>query len=130
MEQNYKILLIEDEQFLIRFYQAELIQLGYKTVIVEDGGIAIEQAVTEQPNLIILDIMLPNKNGFEILKELKSIDSTKNIPVITLSQLAQETDLRELRKLGAYICLIKMDTQLTALINEVKKILPLKTIQV
>ena len=82
-----KILFIEDEAALQEAMGEALKQNNYKVIKALDGEIGIRLAKSEKPDLILLDLMLPNKNGFEVLKELKSTEKAKDIPVIVLTNL-------------------------------------------
>ncbi len=117
-----KVLLVEDDAFLIRFYKAKLEQKKFQTVSVEDGGLANQTAKEEQPDVIVLDVMLPNKNGFEILKDLKKDSATEKIPVIVFTKLSQESDKKELTRLGCQAYMVKTEHKLDDLILEIEKI--------
>ena len=85
-----KILIIEDDALLSRMYQ-RLISSGENTVeVAYDGEEGLEKAKTGKPNFILLDIMLPKLNGIEVLEKLKSDPTTKQIPVVMLSNLSEE----------------------------------------
>lgn len=102
-----KILLIEDELFVIDLYDRILTQEGYQVLKASDGEQGLELA-KQKPDLILLDIMMPKVNGLEILKRLKSEQDTKNIRVILLTNLGQETVIKQAFKLGAEGYLLKM----------------------
>ena len=86
----HKILIVEDDRNIMTGLVDNLELEGYKTVIARDGKEAIRQAKEKNPDLIILDIMLPKMNGFEVCKELKA--QGINAPIIILSAMAQEAD--------------------------------------
>lgn len=117
-----KILLIDDDPFLVRFCKARLEQLGFKAICVENGDLVQDITRYELPDVIVLDVMLPGKNGFEVLEELKSVPETKEIPVVMLTQLAQESDKQRLRALGCHTYMVKMDHQLGELITVIQNI--------
>jgi DNA-binding response OmpR family regulator len=96
-----KILLIEDDRDIVEMVEYNLQEEGYETIAALDGQKGIEKAQTEKPDLIILDIMLPVIDGFEVCKILKSDNRTMNIPVIILSAKSQETDKVVGLELGA-----------------------------
>ncbi len=87
-----QILLIEDDKFLVRVYAVKLKKLNLDTTILTDGTSALATAKKEKPKLVILDLVMPNKDGFEVLRELKTDPETKNIPVIVLSALSRESE--------------------------------------
>jgi len=96
-----KVVIVEDDTFLVKFYKAKFEQNGFTAVGIEDGLGAVAKIKAEQPNLIILDIGLPNVDGFSILQELKKDPETKDIHVIILTKLAQDSDREIGSKLGA-----------------------------
>lgn len=105
-----KILIIEDDINLIELYEAKFGMEKYEVVTASDGGKGIAKAIEEQPNVILLDILMPNVNGFEVLKELKEHQETKNIPVLVYTNLgsSDSDEKRELAfSLGAADYLVK-----------------------
>ena len=95
----YKILIVEDDKDILTGLVDNLAMEGYRTIIAKDGKSALKQAKEKSPDLIILDIMLPQLNGFEVCKELKK--SGVDTPIIILSAKAQETDKVLALELGA-----------------------------
>ncbi|MBW6441166.1 response regulator [Patescibacteria group bacterium] len=118
-----KILIIEDDKFLIKAYDIKLKKEGFQVILAKDGEEGLALAHSEQPSLIILDMMLPKMNGFEVLEKLKSNEELKSIPVITISVLGQRTDLEKAISLGAEKYLIKTDHTLAEIIANIKKYL-------
>lgn len=96
-----KILIIEDDHDIVEMIEYNLAQEGYQTVSAADGQRGIELAGSEQPSLIVLDIMLPVIDGFEVCRILRRDDSTAHIPIIILSARSQETDRIVGLELGA-----------------------------
>lgn len=96
-----KILIIEDDQNLLNNYQTELELRKFNVVSVTDGGKAVIAVEKENPDLILLDIMLPNKNGIDILEEVRSNDKFKTLPVIMLTNYGDEENIRRSLELGA-----------------------------
>lgn len=108
--QSAHILLIEDDPMLTELYQTKLEMEGYQVSIATDGEQGVAQARKVKPDLILLDIMLPKLNGFEVLKELKKGGPTAKIPVIVLTNLGGEkadTDKKLALSLGAQEFLVK-----------------------
>lgn len=101
MEGAKKILLVEDEKNIILGVKTCLELVNYKAVVVQDGEKAIEAAVKEQPHLVLLDLMLPKVDGFEVCRQLKSREETKHIPVIVLTAKTAEEDREKARAAGA-----------------------------
>ncbi len=101
MEGAKKILLVEDEKNIILGVKTCLELVNYKAVVVQDGEKAIEAAVKEQPHLVLLDLMLPKVDGFEVCRQLKSREETKHIPVVVLTAKTAEEDREKARAAGA-----------------------------
>ena len=96
-----KILIVEDDHDIVEMVEYNLKEEGYATVSALNGEDGVNLARSEQPNLIILDIMLPIMDGFEVCRTLKSDDKTSHIPIIILSAKSQETDKVVGLELGA-----------------------------
>src|SRR3990167_3635027 len=108
-----KILLVEDDRFLIKAVYTKLTQKGFEVVLANDGDEAISKAKTEKPEIVLLDMVLPKKSGFEVLRELKGNPETASIPVFILSNLAQDQDIQEGKALGAEDYIVKSNTSLS-----------------
>ena len=102
-----RILIADDDQMIVRLLEHKLKQSGYEVLSVHDGAIALETAITEKPDLIVLDGMMPGLDGMEVLRRLKESEDTKSIPVIMLTARAQETDIVDGLSLGADDYLVK-----------------------
>lgn len=87
-----RILVVDDESDILNLLEYNLKKAGFRILLARDGPEAIESARTNRPDLVILDIMLPNMEGTEVLRRLKSSDSTKSIPVIMLTAKGEEID--------------------------------------
>jgi len=123
MSDKIKILLVEDDLFLLNMYATKFELENFNVNVAEDGEKAIRQAAELAPDIILLDIMLPKKNGIEVLKILKTDEKTKNIPVILLSNLSQKEEIDECLNLGAEDYLIKAHFSPVEVVVKVKKIL-------
>ena len=102
-----RILIADDDMMIVRLLEHKLKQSGYEVLSVEDGAVALETAIAETPDLIVLDGMMPGLDGMEVLRRLKETDNTKDIPVIMLTARAQETDIVDGLSLGADDYLVK-----------------------
>ncbi len=122
-EKNKKVLIIEDEATLQKALQEVLTAEGYDTSSALDGLRGLEIARQENPDLILLDIILPKMDGFGVLKELKSEEKTESIPVIILTNLSDISDVQKALDLGATTYLVKADFSLEDVIKKVKDIL-------
>ncbi len=115
-----KILLVEDDKFLLKFFAARLKEEDFEVILAEDGEEAVRKVKEEKPDLILLDLILPKKDGFAVLKEIKSDEKTKNIPVFVLSNLGQESDREKAKELGAVDYLVKVNFDLKEIIKKIK----------
>jgi two-component system alkaline phosphatase synthesis response regulator PhoP len=88
-----KILAVDDERHIVRLVQVNLERQGYQVVTAFDGKEALEKVESEHPDLIVLDVMMPYMDGFEVLKNLKKNAATRDIPVIMLTAKAQDADV-------------------------------------
>ncbi|MBF0217535.1 MAG: response regulator [Candidatus Omnitrophica bacterium] len=91
----YKVLLIDDEIDLVKAVSTRLMSKGYEVIPAFDGNEGVRKAVRELPDVIILDIMMPGKDGYTVIRELKRAPATKNIPVIVLTAKQEMKDLFE-----------------------------------
>jgi DNA-binding response OmpR family regulator len=119
-----KILFVEDEPNLQKAIGELLKQEGFQIFEAFDGVQGLEIAAKEKPDLILLDLILPKKDGFEVLKELKADDKLKSIPVIILSNLEGTGDVEKALELGATTYLIKANYELSDVLNLIKNNLP------
>jgi len=118
-----KILFIEDEAALQEAFGGFLGQAGYKVINALDGEIGLRLAKTEKPDLILLDIVLPKYNGFEVLERLKTEKKTENIPVIVLTNMEKIDDINKAIELGAKTYLVKTQYELGEVMEKIKKII-------
>jgi len=116
-----KILFIEDESALQKTFGEVLKQEGYEIIPALDGEIGLRLAKSEKPDLILLDLILPRINGFEVLKQLKIDEETKSIPIIILTNLEKAEDIQKALELGAATYLVKANYTLAEVVEKVKK---------
>ncbi len=102
-----KILLVEDDTLISSMYKIKFKADGFEVVIASDGASALELAKKEKPDIVMLDIILPQLDGFTVLEELKKDQTTKHIPVIMLTNLGTTEDKAKGEKLGAIDYLVK-----------------------
>jgi len=88
-----KILAVDDEKAIVRLVQVNLEREGYEVVTAYDGREALEKVASERPDLVVLDVMMPYMDGFEVLQQLKKDPNTRDIPVIMLTAKAQDADV-------------------------------------
>ena len=118
-----KILFIEDELSLQKTVNEIFIQEGFKMLSALDGEEGLKLIKKEKPDLILLDLILPKKDGFEVLKEIKEDKETKDIPVIVLTNLEGVGDVEKALSLGAATYLVKASYELEDIVIKVKQAL-------
>ena len=118
-----KILLIEDEEILIDLLEKKLIQEGYDVVVAEDGEKGLEKMRQSIPDLILLDIVMPKKDGMEVLEEMNKDEKLKAIPVIVISNSGQPVEIERIKRLGARDWLVKTEFDPQEVINKIENIL-------
>jgi two-component system, OmpR family, alkaline phosphatase synthesis response regulator PhoP len=118
-----KILVAEDDTFLANAYRVKLTKAGFDVRIVGDGQETINSLGTSVPDLIILDLIMPVKDGYTTLQELKANPAWAKIPVIVASNLGQKEDLDKTMQLGASDFVVKSDLSLDTLIQKVNTLL-------
>jgi len=115
-----KILIIEDEKFLLEIYQSRFEKEGYQVFAAINGLAGLKLAQKEKPDLIILDILMPGMDGYEVIKKLKENNQTKEITILVLSNLGQREEINQGLKLGANDYIIKTDLTPSELVNKVE----------
>jgi len=117
------ILLVDDNSFLTRIYQPKLESAGYKVLIAQDGEKALDMIRKHKPSLILLEIILPKINGWDIIKKVKKNKILSKIPIIVFSNLSDQEDIKKTFDLGVDEYLIKSQTMPSETINKIIKIL-------
>lgn len=115
-----KVLVVEDDTLLKDMLGQQLVKDGWEVMHATEGAQALNLAETEQPSVILLDLLLPGMSGFEILESLKGKDTTKGIPVVILSNLGQQEDIDKGLKMGAADFMIKSNFTLDEVSAKVK----------
>ncbi len=115
-----KILFIEDEYRFQKTLGEFLREEGYEIVSALDGESGLDLAKREDPDLILLDLILPKKHGLDVLKELKADNQTKNIPVIILTNLETTEDVQKALELGATTYLVKANYSPEDILEKIK----------
>ncbi|MEK7649940.1 MAG: response regulator [Patescibacteria group bacterium] len=121
MADQKKILIIEDDKFLLKLYSDKLSREGFLVSMAISGEEGLGKVKQEKPDLVLLDVILPQKNGFDILGALKLDPETKDVPVVMLTNLGQESDIKTGLDLGAADYLVKTDFSITKLPEVVRK---------
>jgi DNA-binding response OmpR family regulator len=116
-----KILIAEDERPISKALELKLIKEGFDAKAVYDGEEAMEFLEKEKFDLILLDIIMPKMNGFQVMEKIR--EKEMNIPIIVTSNLSQDEDIKKAKDLGAKAFLIKSNTSLDKIIKTIKSVL-------
>lgn len=118
-----RILLIEDDKYLIKLYSSKLSKEGFEVDLAITASEGMHKVMNQKPDAILLDLILPGKDGFQFLEELKTFEKGKiTTPVVILSNLGQAIDKERTAKLGAIDYLIKSNVSLTDIVSTVRRI--------
>jgi len=121
LENQKQILIVEDNKVIAQVMQLKLSHDGFEADMAENGEVALERLKNKKYDLILLDLIMPKVNGFELLKKLHELHS--NTPKIVMSNLDQEEDIKKVKELGAVELLPKFEITLTGIANYVKNFL-------
>jgi DNA-binding response OmpR family regulator len=116
-----KILLIEDDPFLSSLLKNRFVKEGYEVQIAQTGDLGIQAAKQGGFDLILLDLILPGKSGFEVMEEINMDPTAPRIPILIISNLGQDSDVEKGKELGAVGYLIKARTSIEVLISKAKE---------
>ncbi len=115
-----KIVIVEDEESLSKALNEKFSRSGFETYLAKNGIEAIEVIKKVVPDIIALDILIPNKNGMKVLEEIKADPELKDIPVIVLSNLSQDEDIKTALKLGAEDYMVKTQHPINEIVEKFK----------
>jgi DNA-binding response OmpR family regulator len=115
-----RILLAEDDRILRKAGEVSLRKKGYEVIPAVDGEDALAKARDHKPDIVLLDVMMPKLNGFEVLHALKKDAGVRDIPVIMLTNLEQPADIERARDAGAHSYLVKSNMNLDELAARIK----------
>lgn len=118
-----RILLIEDDPLLIKMYSSKFELDGFNVDTALDGTEGLEKAKALVPDVILMDIMMPKMNGFEVLEQIKQIDHLKKVPVILLTNFGTDEGVKKGLALGAVDYIVKVQTDPAEVVAKVKKTL-------
>lgn len=122
-EKQNIVLLVEDDQFLQKILKQRLIEEGVNVEVAGDGEAAVKSIKELKPVLVLLDLILPKKNGFEVLAEIRKDPAFAKLPVVVLSNLGQQEDKQHMEELGVKDYLVKADYSLSEMVGKVKEYL-------
>lgn len=123
MAERPRILITEDDELISRLYEQAFSFEGYDVDIASDGEEALTKITEQPPTLILLDLMMPNMDGLEVLDRLNENDATRGIPVIVLSNLAGSEDIKQALEKGAVKYMVKAEHKPKEIVKEVKQVL-------
>lgn len=123
MAAHPSVLIVEDDAFLLNMYADKFRGEGFEVLVATNGADAVKTAQSEAPDVILLDIMLPGMDGFEVLTALKGDAASAAIPVILLTNLSQKEDIDRGRQLGATDFLIKAHSMPHEVVARVRAVL-------
>lgn len=119
-EDAKKIMIVEDDRFLSFLMKARLEKDGFVVLQVFDGEEAIQLLKTETPSLVILDLIMPKVTGFEVLKMISVTPQLSKVPVVIVSNLAQDSDIEKARELGAKEYFVKVKVSIDDLVQKIQ----------
>jgi CheY-like chemotaxis protein len=114
-----KILIVEDDKFLLNAYHAKFERTDFEVQLASDGEQAITLFKEFKPDVVLLDLIIPKINGFDVLRQIKADPAQKNTPVIVASNLGQKEDLDQAKALGADDFYIKSDSSIESIVEKV-----------
>lgn len=117
---NKRVLIVEDDFQISKVYQLQLEKAGIFSILARNGEEAIELLDEAKPDLVTLDLMIPKKDGFWVLEEIRKNPKYKNIPIIIISNLGQESDKARAVGLGATEYWVKVDMSIKDIIEKIK----------
>ena len=116
-------MIVEDEEFILGMYKLKFEQSGWEVVASETGAGVFELAKKEDPDIILLDILLPDMTGYDVLEKLKADAQTKNIPVIIASNLGQDEEIKKGVELGALDYITKSNITPSQLVEKIDSLI-------
>lgn len=121
MSDSKKILIVDDEPVLVDLLRVKLSQKGFAVIEAKDGKEGLEKALSEHPDFVLLDVIMPNIDGITVLKKLREDEWGKDVPVLILSNLNTTEAIKSSQACGAFDYLVKIDYTLEELSEIIKK---------
>lgn len=121
-----KVLIIDDDEAILEMYKIKFDETGFETLIASNGQDGIEIAKDKNPEVILLDILMPEFNGLDVLRKLKEDEKTKMIPVYLLTNIQKDGVTEKAMKLGAEKYFMKAEYEPAHLVEKIKNILAKK----
>lgn len=123
MSMSKTVLLVEDNDFIRNMYQLKLSKSGLEVVEAGDGVQALEKIKAQKPDVILLDLMMPNMGGLDVLKQLKSDGMLPDLPVVVLTNVMDQQSVDDAKKLGARDYIVKTDLTPTQVVEKIQPLL-------
>lgn len=117
------VFIVEDDPFVLRVYQRKLSLEGFEISLATNGEEALRRISLAIPDLILLDLVMPQKDGFELIADLKSNPKLKNIPIVVLSNLRQESDKQRAKSFGVQEYIVKSETSINDVVTKIKEVM-------
>ena len=117
------ILIVEDDEFISDVYQRKLLLEGFEVALAKDGEEALRTIRERRPDLVLLDIMIPLKDGFQVLSDLRADAGLSDIRVVVMSNLSQGKDIAHAKELGALDYIVKLNIALSDMVQRIRKAL-------
>ncbi|MDD5589736.1 MAG: response regulator [Candidatus Portnoybacteria bacterium] len=121
-----KVLIVEDDPFLSEMYSTKLVESGFEIDLAGDGQTALEKMTANKPDLVLLDIVLPKIDGFEVLKKMKNDQNLRDIRVIALTNLGQKEEVQKGLDLGAEDYIIKAHFTPSEVVAKIREVMEKK----
>lgn len=119
-----KVLIIEDNPMLQKMYRTMVTNHGYEVEVASDGLEGVEKARAVKPDMILMDVMMPKLSGLKVLEKLKADKATAGVPVVVLTNLANEADAKRAKQMGAVKYLLKTENDPAQIAVLVEQLLP------
>ncbi|TSC69444.1 MAG: hypothetical protein G01um101466_41 [Parcubacteria group bacterium Gr01-1014_66] len=121
-----KVLLVEDDVFMLDLVSQELAGAGFHVIVAKNGAEAVAQFLQTKPDLILLDLLLPDQNGYDALRTIRTHPGGADVKVMVLSNLSETTNIEEGKKLGVLDYLVKANHTLPEIVQKVQSVLGLE----
>ncbi|MDD5433214.1 MAG: response regulator [Candidatus Pacebacteria bacterium] len=123
MDTNKKILIIEDEEIISNLLVKKISQQGFEVKVACNGQEGLDLMKADKPDLVLTDIIMPQKDGFSVIEDMKKTESLKDVPVIIISNSGQPVELDRAKALGVCDWIIKTEFDPSEILNKIKKAL-------
>ena len=118
-----KLLLVEDDPFMMSLMADAFSRDGFTVVFADNGEDAVKQVLQEKPDIAVMDILLPKKNGIEAIRDIRASPSGAHLPIVVVSNLEDASYITDAQKLGVKAYLIKANVQIPEIVAKVKEVL-------